>query len=128
MANLKCENCGRPLADKTEVVIIPRDEGGPRIFCVHCYPAFGTCQTCKHRDNCGFFQNPDSLPQFVMATKEERTPFGVTRQTRQMPNPARVRRFCIDNECKCFINDPEHPICCKHTDCKTCPNYDEIDI
>ena len=48
-------------------------------------------------------------------------------EQRQEPNPARIKKFCIDEQCKCYNGD-EHPLCCRHGGYATCTNYDEVEL
>ena len=46
-------------------------------------------------------------------------------EQKQVPNPDRVRKFCTDGKCKCFLDNAEHPLCCRHGGYTTCTNYCE---
>ena len=46
-------------------------------------------------------------------------------EQKQVPNGDRIKKFCLDGKCKCAIDDPEHPLCCRHGGYATCTNYCE---
>ena len=66
------------------------------------------------------------MPQFVMVVKQEKTPHGVSIIQQQVPNTARLRKFCLDGKCQCCNEeDPKDPFCCRFTGFGTCANFKE---
>ena len=124
---MKCENCGRQPLANTDTVISLTDEGGARTLCKQCAAQFGTCAMCQHNVPCGFFNNPDPMPQFRTVARTVRQGNATYVEQRQVPNSERIKKFCIDGKCKCFLDDPEHPLCCRHGGYTTCTNYCEIE-
>ena len=122
-----CENCGKPLDNNTDVVISVKNGECIHIFCKECNQAFGHCPMCQHNTPCAFFNDPAPSPQFVMKTRQNRTPQGVQIIQRQVPNEERIRKFCLDGKCKCYNGDDEHPLCCRIGGCATCTNYTELE-
>ena len=118
-----CENCGKPL-ENNNIVTDTKEDGSIHLFCRNCATLFGTCAMCAHT-YCGFFNDPDPMPQFVMvARKMQQGNITVVEQC-QIPNPDRVKKFCVETECKCLINTDEQKLCCRHGGCTTCSNYCE---
>lgn len=120
-----CENCGKPL-ENNNTVVDTKEDGSIHLFCRKCSSLFGTCAMCMHT-YCGFFNDPDPMPQFVMACREQRTPAGTIVEQYQIPNPDRVKRFCIDDGCKCCHEINEKPLCCRFGGYTTCSNYVELE-
>ena len=125
--NYKCENCGRQSLANTDIAILPLDEGGARILCKTCASKLGTCEMCAHLVNCGFFHDPDPSPQFTVVARQIRQGNATFVEQKQIPNPERVKKFCMEGKCKCFLDDPEHPLCCRYGGYTTCTNYCEIE-
>lgn len=120
-----CENCGKPLENNNTVVDI-KEDGSVHLFCRNCATLFGTCAMCVHT-YCGFFNDPDPMPQFVMVARQIRQGNATFVEQRQVPNEERVRKFCLDGKCKCYNDDDEHPLCCRHGSCAICTNYTELE-
>ena len=120
---MRCENCGRDPLANTDTVVVTQDNG-VHVFCRNCATLFGTCAMCVHT-SCGFFNDPDPMPQFVMVARQMRQGNATFVQQQQIPNPERVKKFCTDGKCKCFLDDAEHPLCCRHGGYATCTNYCE---
>lgn len=118
-----CENCGKPL-ENNNVVADTKEDNSVHLFCPNCATLFGTCAMCAHT-YCGFFNDPDPMPQFKVITRQMQQGNATFIEERQIPNPERVKKFCIDSKCKCFLDDPEHPLCCRHGGYTTCTNYCE---
>ena len=118
-----CENCGKTLENNDTAISIKEDNTA-HLFCRNCAALFGTCAMCMHT-YCGFFNDPDPMPQFVMVARQMRQGNATFVEQKQIPNPERVKKFCTDGKCKCFLDDPEHPLCCRHGGCATCTNYCE---
>ena len=125
--NYKCENCGRQPLANTDTVIYPLDEGRARILCKKCAALFGTCFMCQHATYCGFHKDPDPTPQFKVIARQMRQGNATFVEHKQVPNPDRVKKFCTDGKCKCFLDDPEQPLCCRHGGYTTCTNYCELE-
>lgn len=122
---MKCVNCGKESLDNKDVVIYVNDKGEPLVFCRDCAAQFGTCVMCQHNIPCGFFNDPDPTPQFKIVMQQMRQGNATYIEQRQVPNVDRIKKFCTDGKCRCFLDDPEHPLCCRHGGCTTCTNYCE---
>ena len=127
MEQLVCENCGRPLSVVTDTVVSVNDKGSAHIVCKECASMFGHCPMCQNSTTCGFFNDPDPMPQFKRVARQVRQGNAVFVEQRQVPNTDRIKKFCTDGKCKCFLDDPEHPLCCRHGGYTTCINYCEIE-
>jgi hypothetical protein len=124
---IKCERCGREFEDKNIIVSV-KNGCDISFFCHECNSLFGHCQTCKKNEGCGFFNNPDPTPKFVIIQQKIQRPNGYSVIQRQIPNPARLHKFCLNGQCVCCNEDnPEDPYCCRATDYATCKNYEERD-
>jgi hypothetical protein len=119
---MKCANCGRE--GNRGFIICPTENDTSIAFCIDCYKLFGTCAMCTHT-YCGFFNDPDPMPQFKTVMHQTKQGNAVYIEQKQVPNPDRVRKFCTDGKCKCFLDDPKHPLCCRHGGYATCSNYTE---
>lgn len=119
-----CENCGKQCETK-DVIISVKNGSEISFFCRECNKNFGHCPMCQHNTPCGFFSDPDPMPQFVMVARQMRQGNATFVEQKQIPNPDRVKKFCTDGKCKCFLDDPEHPLCCRHGGYATCTNYCE---
>lgn len=124
---MKCEKCGGCLNPKTDVCISSASDESIHLFCKECIKKFGTCEMCQHMKPCGFFHDPDPMPQFIVVARTTQQGNATFVEQKQIPNPNRVKKFCIEGECKCFLNDLEHPICCRYSGCSTCTNYCEVE-
>ena len=121
---MKCVNCGKtPLANQDTVIVT--QDNGVHIFCRECATQFGTCAMCQHNTPCGFFNDPDPMPQFKVIARQTRQGNATFIEQRQVPNSERVKKFCTNGKCKCFLDDPEHPLCCRFGGYTTCTNYYE---
>ena len=119
-----CENCGKPIKREDMIISVKNGEN-INIFCSQCAQMLNTCKMCEHNTPCGFFNDPDPMPQFVMVARriqQGNTTF-VTQM--QVPNGERIKKFCLDGKCKCAIDDPNEPLCCRFGGCTTCTNYCE---
>ena len=119
-----CENCNKQPLENADTVVVTQDSG-IHIFCRECAAQFGTCAMCQHSTPCGFFNDPDPMPQFVMVARQMRQGNATFIEQKQVPNQERVKKFCTDGKCKCFLDDPELPLCCHHGGYATCTNYCE---
>ena len=119
-----CENCGKKCESK-DVIISVKNGCEISFFCRDCNKGFGHCPMCQHNTPCGFFSDPDPMPQFVMVARQMRQGNATFVEQKQIPNPERVKKFCTDGKCKCFLDDSEHPLCCRHGGYATCTNYCE---
>ena len=122
-----CENCGKHLDVNMDMVMSIHENDVVRVFCKQCTTAFGHCPMCQHNTDCGFFHDPDPMSQFVVVARTTQQGNATFVEQKQVPNPNRVKKFCIEGKCKCFLNDPEHPICCRYGGCSTCTNYCEVE-
>ena len=118
-----CENCGKFLKNN-DTVVSTKEDGTAHLFCRNCATLFGTCVMCAHT-NCGFFKDPDPMPQFKVIARQMRQGNATFVEQKQVPNPDRIKKFCTDGKCKCFLDDAEHPLCCRHGGYTTCTNYCE---
>ena len=120
-----CDRCGKEIL-LNQAVIEAKGTDELLILCKECTSLFGHCHTCINLGGCAFFDDPDPMPQFVIARQEFRTPTGVQIIQRQMPNPERAKKFCQDAECKCLHTfEDGTKLCCRHSPYTTCTNYAE---
>ena len=124
---MKCEKCGGHLNSKTDVCVSSTPDETIHILCKECIKKFGTCEMCQYGTPCGFFNDPDPMPQFVMVARTTRQGNATFVEQKQIPNPNRVKKFCTDGKCKCFLDDHEHPLCCRFGGYATCTNYCEVE-
>ena len=118
-----CENCGKPLENNNTIIDI-KESSSAHLFCRNCATLFGTCAMCANTD-CGFFNDPNPMPQFVTVARQMRQGNATFIEQKQIPNPERVKKFCVEGSCKCLIGMPDEPLCCRHGGYTTCPNYCE---
>ena len=118
-----CENCGKLLENNNTIVDIKEDDT-THFFCHNCGTLFGTCAMCGHT-YCGFFNDPDPTPPFKMVARQIRQGNATFIEQKQVPNAERIKKFCLNGKCKCAIDDPEHPLCCRYGENATCTNYCE---
>ena len=124
MEKTKCARCGNEW-ETNKMIVSPSDDGID-LFCPKCSQFFGQCPFCENYPQCGFEQDPDPMPQFVMVVKQEKTPHGVSIIQQQVPNTARLRKFCLDGKCQCCNEeDLKDPFCCRFTGFGTCANFKE---
>lgn len=121
-----CENCGKNLTQNTDIVIYVKNGEGIHTYCRNCNAGFGGCPMCAHNVPCGFFNDSDPTPQFIMLRQERRTPAGVQIIQKKVPNAERIKKFCLDGKCSCYNGDDDHPLCCRFGGYATCSNYSEI--
>lgn len=120
-----CDKCGVTWPDN-QLVIFVRDEGRINLFCPKCAMFSGQCPMCEHYPQCGFKEDPDPMPQFVMVQQVQEVPGGHSIIQQQVPNTERLRKFCLDGKCVCCNeDDPKDPFCCRYTGFGTCRNYKE---
>ena len=119
---MNCIRCGRTVESKD--VVISESHGANSIFCKNCAAAFGHCAMCTNCATCEFQENPDPMPQFVVVARQIRQGNATFVEQRQVPNPERIKKFCLDGKCVCCSDDLEHPVCCRHV-YTTCTNYCE---
>lgn len=125
MMSCNCDRCGKELPI-SQAVVEPKGTDGLLILCKECTSLFGHCHTCLNLGKCAFFDDPDPMPQFVIARQEHRTPMGVQIIQRQVPNPERAKKFCQDAGCKCLHTfEDDTKLCCRHSPYTTCTNYTE---
>lgn len=114
-----CKSCGIPVEN---VGIVISSEG--EVYCARCASMFGTCAMCAHT-YCGFFNDPDPMPQFKVIERKIRQGNAIFIEQIQVPNSDRIKKFCADGKCKCFLDDAKYPLCCRHGGYATCTNYKE---
>ena len=120
-----CENCGKPL-ENNNMVADTKEDGSVHLFCRNCAALFGTCAMCANTA-CGFANDPDPMPQFIMVARQVRQGNATFIEQKQIPNGDRIKKFCIDRQCKCYNGDENEPLCCRFGGCTTCSNYREIE-
>ena len=118
-----CENCGKPL-ENNDTIIDVKDDNTVHFFCRNCATLFGTCAMCSHT-YCGFFNDPDPMPQMKVVTRQIRQGNATFIAQKQIPNGDRIKKFCIDGGCPCYNGDAENPLCCRFGGYTTCTNYCE---
>ena len=120
---IKCENCKREFENK-DIIITVKNGCDLFFYCRECNSQLGHCPACLRRHECGFFNDPDPLPKFIVIQKKQQHANGYTIIQQQVPNTERLRKFCLDGKCKCCNEiDPKDPFCCRFTVDKTCGNY-----
>ena len=125
MEKTKCMHCGTEWETKQMTISFNEDES-ISLFCPKCSKFFGQCPLCEHYPQCGFENDPDPMPQFIMATMKQQTPQGVAIIQKQVPNTERLRKFCLDGKCICCNEEnPKDPFCCRFTGFGTCANFKE---
>ena len=122
-----CENCGKLIEDVKDLIVSVKNAESINIVCRGCAKGFGHCPMCQHNTPCGFFNDPDPMPQFVVVSRKMRQGNATFIEQKQTPNPERIKKFCTDGKCKCFLDDPEHPLCCRFGGYATCTNYCELE-
>ena len=113
----KCVACGRNGA---------KILGNGKFFCDKCASKFGTCEMCIHGRSCEFFTNPAPIPQIVMQKIRQQTPHGYMEQIQEVPNPERIKAFCLDKCICCRTCEDEKVRCLRQFG--TCENYKEIEF
>lgn len=113
----KCVACGRNGA---------KILGNGKFFCDKCASKFGTCEMCIHGRSCEFFTNPAPIPQVVMQKIRQQTPHGYMEQIQEVPNPERIKAFCLDKCICCRTCEDEKVRCLRQFG--TCENYKEIEF
>ena len=121
-----CENCGKPLEAAEDIVFSFVNGDSIHAFCKQCSFQFGTCAMCANI-SCGFFNDPDPMPQMKVITRQMRQGNATFVEQKQIPNGDRIKKFCIDGGCPCYNGDAENPLCCRFGGCATCTNYCEIE-
>lgn len=122
-----CENCGKLIENVKDLIVSVKNAESINIVCRECAKGFGHCPMCQHNTSCGFFNDPDPMPQFVVVSRKMRQGNATFIEQKQTPNPERIKKFCTDGKCKCFLDDPEHPLCCRFGGYATCTNYCELE-
>lgn len=113
---VKCTMCGRNGA----TVI---DNG--KFFCSECVKLFNTCATCIHSKKCDFESNPAPIPKVVAKRLRQETQMGYMEQIQHIPNPQRIKAFCLEGQCVC-CDHKENPHCMRQFG--LCENYKEIEF
>jgi hypothetical protein len=126
MLIMRCSNCGREVS--TGIIFHPtKVENEFVAFCADCSKIFGHCGACQNQ-YCGFFNNPDPMPQFVIVNRVRREGNMTIQEQRQEPNPERAQKYCVDEQCKCLHMVDGKYRCCRHGGNATCTNYKEIEL
>lgn len=112
---LTCELCGGTMA-KEQSILQFKNNNYVRTVCERCNSLSGTCQMCKHGNQCSFETDPSPLPKVV----EEVFRQGPMTTVTQIRNPERIEITCKKN-CPCY--DPENE-CLKQFN--TCGKCEEI--
>lgn len=97
-----------------------------KFFCDKCASKFGTCEMCIHGRSCEFFTNSAPIPQFVMQKIRQQTPHGYMEQIREVPNPERIKAFCLDKCICCKTCEDEKVRCLRQFG--TCEKYQEFEF
>ena len=113
----KCARCGR-----TGAKILSNG----KFFCDGCASKFGTCEMCIYGRSCEFFTNPAPIPQIIMQKIRQQTPHGYIEQIQEVPNPERIKAFCLD-KCICCKTCEDTKVRCLRQ-FGTCENYKEIEF
>ena len=122
---IKCENCERDF-DTKDIIVSVKNGCDISFYCRECIVHAGHCPMCVNVKDCGFFNDPDPTPKFVTIQRKVQHPNGYSIIQQQVPNTARLRKFCLDGQCKCCNEEnPEDPFCYRFTEHKTCNNYIE---
>lgn len=124
---MKCINCGREPLASTDMVVCVNEKDETLVFCKECEAHFGTCAMCQHNVPCGFFNDPDPMPQFKVIARQMRQGNATFIEQKQIPNGDRIKKFCIDGNCPCYNGEAENPLCCRHGGYTTCTNYCEVE-
>jgi hypothetical protein len=82
---------------------------------------------CQHNVPCGFFNDPDPMPQMKVVARQTRQGNATFIEQKQIPNGDRIKKFCIDGSCPCYNGDAESPLCCRFGGYTTCTNYYEME-
>ena len=122
-----CENCGKLIEDVKDLIVSVKNAESINIVCRECSKGFGHCPMCQHNVPCGFFNDPDPMPQVVVVTRRIQQGNATVIQQQQIPNKERIKKFCINAKCPCYNGDEEHPLCCRFGGYATCTNYCELE-
>lgn len=127
MEKIKCQRCLREY-DSKDIILSIKNGTSVDFFCKDCNTLFGTCKTCKHNfEQCNFFSNNDPTEKFIVVQNTQRQGGLVITQQREIPNPERIRKFCLDGKCQCCNEqDKEHPFCSHFSINQGCLNYTEM--
>lgn len=120
-----CENCGKQ-CESNNIIVSVKNGCDISFYCRECNSLFGHCPMCSNYGPCGFFDDPDPMPQFVIARREHRTPMGIQIIQCQIPNSERAKKFCVEGKCKCLHTfEDGAKLCCRFSPYTTCTNYTE---
>ena len=119
-----CENCGKQ-CESNNIIVSVKNGCDISFYCRECNNLFGHCPMCSNYGPCGFFDDPDPMPQFKVIARQMRQGNATFIERQQVPNADRIKKFCLDGKCKCYNGDDEHPLCCRHGGYATCTNYCE---
>ena len=122
-----CENCGKLIEDVKDLIVSVKNAESIKIICRECANAFGTCAMCQHNTPCAFQVDPDPTPQIKVLSRRIQQGNATFVQQTQVPNGDRIKKLCIDRQCKCYNGDENEPLCCRFGGCVTCSNYCEIE-
>ena len=107
----KCDFCGSPVVN--HLLYLNEDQ---KVFyvCHSCKDRFGTCGTCKRKQDCSFTAD-QSMPDMVQQQIRQGNMSAVT----TVMNPQKIEKHC-KNGCVCY--DAE--IGCLKQNCGTCGKYE----
>ena len=94
-------------------------------FCERCANLFGTCAMCANSQKCSFNDDSAPIPKIVTQRLRQETEMGVMEQIVQVPNPQRIKAFCLEEKCIC-CDHADRPHCMRQFG--TCENYKEIEF
>lgn len=114
----KCQACG----DNGATIIYDS-----KFFCARCVDLFGTCAMCVHSKKCEFNDNPAPIPKLITQHIRQQTEMGYIEQIQQVPNPQRIKAFCLDGECVCCKTCDDKKVRCMRQ-FGTCEKYEEIEF
>ena len=122
---IKCENCGQEFENK-DIIITVKNGCDIIFYCRKCNAQLGHCPLCLNGKWCGFFDDPDPLPKFVVIQQRQQLDNVFVTIQKQVPNTERLKKFCLEGKCKCCNEEePQDPFCCRFTEHRTCSNYTE---
>lgn len=114
----KCDRCGH---------LGGRIIDGDKILCADCYNQYNTCLTCQFNSKCEFETNVAPIPKTITQRMTQTNHFGVVEQIIHVPNPTRIKAFCIENECPCLKLGEDGKYRCMHQ-FRICEEYLETKL
>lgn len=113
-----CDKCNQPGAKIID---------GDKILCPSCYDQYNTCLTCQFSSGCEFETNAAPIPKTIVQRLTQTTQHGIIEQIIRVPNPTRVKAFCIENNCPCLKLGEDGKYRCMHQ-FLVCEKYLEIKL